>query len=48
MLEGSFDYMEKKHNSAINNCENILSVFEKMGSIAKIIIPFLVKLENSQ
>ena len=36
LLEETFNYVGKKYNSSIDNSENILSVFEKIGSIAKI------------
>ena len=36
ILEETFNYVVKKYNSSIDNSENIISVFEKIGSIAKI------------
>ncbi|MFE3867026.1 AIPR family protein [Flavobacterium sp. LS2P90] len=36
LLEDTFDYVVKKYNSSIDKSENVISVFEKVGSIAKI------------
>ena len=36
LLEETFNYIVKKYNSSIDNSENLISVFEKIGSIAKI------------
>jgi hypothetical protein len=36
LLEETFNYIVKKYNSSIDKSENIISVFEKIGSIAKI------------
>lgn len=36
LLEETFNYVVKKYNSTIENSENIVSVFEKLGSIAKL------------
>lgn len=36
LLEDTFDYVVKKYNSSIDKSENLISVFEKVGSIAKI------------
>jgi hypothetical protein len=36
LLENTFDYVVKKYNYSIANSENIISVFEKVGSIAKL------------
>lgn len=36
VLEEAFNYVVKKYNSTIDNSEDIISVFEKIGSIAKI------------
>lgn len=36
LLEDTFDYIVKKYNSSIDKSENLISVFEKVGSIAKI------------
>lgn len=35
LLEETFNYVVKKYNSSIENSENILSNFEKIGAIAK-------------
>jgi hypothetical protein len=35
LLEETFNYVVKKYNASIENSENILSVFEKIGTIAK-------------
>lgn len=36
LLEKTFNYIVKKYNSSIDKSENIISVFEKIGAIAKI------------
>ena len=36
LLDETFNYIVKKYNSSIDNSENLISVFEKIGSIAKI------------
>ena len=35
ILEDTFNYIVKKYNSAVDNSENIQSVFERISSIAK-------------
>lgn len=36
LLEETFSYVVKKYNDSIDKSENIISVFEKMGAVAKI------------
>ncbi|MBC7523986.1 MAG: AIPR family protein [Flavobacterium sp.] len=36
LLKDTFDYVVKKYNSSIDKSENVISVFEKVGSVAKI------------
>ncbi|NRS87838.1 hypothetical protein HNQ02_000748 [Flavobacterium sp. 7E] len=36
LLEDTFDYIVAKYNSCIDECENINSVFDKIGAIAKV------------
>ena len=35
-MEETFNYVLKKYNTSIDKSENVISVFEKVGSIAKI------------
>lgn len=36
LLEETFNYIVKKYNSSIDKSENIISIFDKIGSIAKV------------